>query len=85
MIEYVQKLWREPSKENLDRVNHELWRSSEIVINYHFLLTELLKNSWEIETPEIIKIKKQIELEEQLISECREIVNKIEEALKAKK
>jgi len=46
MIEYVQKLWREPSKENLDRVNHELWRSYEIVINYHFLLTEFLKNSW---------------------------------------
>ncbi len=82
MIEYVQKLWREPSKENLDRVNHELWRSYEIVINYHFLLTEFLKNSWEIETTEIIKIRKQIEHEELLISECREIEIKIKEALK---
>lgn len=85
MIEYVQKLWSEPSKENLDRVNQELWRACEIVINYHYLLTKITIKEWEVETPEILKIRRQIEHEEQLIAECREVATKIEEALKAKK
>lgn len=76
MIEYVQKLWSEPSKENLDRVNQELWRASEIVINYHYLLTKITIKKWEVETPEILKIRRQIEHEEQLIAECREVAKK---------
>ena len=33
MIDYVQSLWENPSEENLDRVNHEMWRASDIVVN----------------------------------------------------
>jgi len=85
MIEYVQNLWKEPSAGNLDRVNYELWRASDIVVNYHFLLSQITKEKWEAETPEILKIRRQIEQEEALIKECREVASKIEEALKAKK
>jgi hypothetical protein len=85
MIDYVQSLWENPSEENLDRVNHEMWRASNIVVNYHYLLSQVTQKKWEIETPEILRIKRQIIQEEALIAECREVAKKIEEALKAKK
>lgn len=85
MIDYVQKLWEEPSSENLTRINQEMWRAQDILVNYHFLLSQITKDDTIKDTPEILKIRRQIENEELLIKECREIAAKIEEALKAKK
>jgi len=86
MIEYVQKLWREPSDENLSRVMKEWWRAENIIINYNFLLTQI-SEEWRLESnSESVKnIYLCIEHEEELIKECKEVANKIEEALKAKK
>ena len=85
MIDYVQSLWNDPSVENLARINHEMWRAADIVVNYHYLLSQVTQIKWEAETPEILRIKRQIVQEEALIAECREVAKKIEEALKAKK
>ena len=85
MIDYVQSLWENPSEENVERVNHEMWRATNIVVNDHYLLSQVTQKKWEIETPEILRIKRQIIQEEALIAECREVAKKIEEALKAKK
>lgn len=85
MIDYIQSLWENPSEKNLDRVNHEMLRASDIVVNYHYLLSQVTQIKWEAETPEILRIRKQIIQEEALIAECREVAKKIEEALGVKK
>lgn len=85
MIEYLKRLSEEPSNENLSRVNHEMCRAQDILVNYHFLLSQITKDCIVPDSPEILKIRRQIENEELLIKECREVAAKIEEALKAKK
>lgn len=85
MIEYLKRLGEEPSHENLSRVNHEMYRAQDILVNYHFLLSQITKDDKIPDSPEILKIRRQIENEELLIKECREVAAKIEEALKAKK
>ncbi len=84
MIDYVQSLWEEPSKENLNRVMMEMWRAADIVVNYHYLLSQITPNeiTWSItQTEQVKKIYRQIADEELLISECREVVEKISKAL----
>ncbi len=85
MLEYVKKLWEEPSVENLARINQEIWRAQDILVNYHFLLSQITKDDKVTDSPEILKIRRQIENEELLVKECREVADKISEALKAKK
>lgn len=85
MIEYLKRLGEELSHENLSRVNHEMYRAQDILVNYHFLLSQITKDDKVTDSPEILKIRRQIENEELLIKECREVSAKIEEALKAKK
>ncbi|MDD3793650.1 MAG: hypothetical protein PHI37_02475 [Candidatus Gracilibacteria bacterium] len=45
------------------------------------MLSQITQKKGEADTPEIIKIKRQIEQEEALIKECREVAEKISEAL----
>lgn len=88
MLEYVKKLWEEPSKENLSRVMKEMWRSQDILIGLHSNLSQIKpdEKTWSIpETEQVKKIYRQIEHEEKLIATCREVVEKINEALVAKK
>ncbi|NVP17461.1 hypothetical protein HUU51_01965 [Candidatus Gracilibacteria bacterium] len=85
MLEYVKKLGEEPSVENLARINQEMWRSQDILVNYHFLLSQITKDYKVTDSPEILKIRRQIENEELLVKECREVADKISEALKTKK
>lgn len=85
MLEYVKKLWEEPSHENLSRVNHEIYRAQDILVNYNFLLSQITKDDKVPDSPKILKIRRQIENEELLVKECREVADKISEALKAKK
>lgn len=85
MIDYVQNLWKEPSIENLAIIQLEMWRATEIIVNYHYLLTQIAQNESNNETPEILRIREQIINEEELIAECKEVAKRIEEALKAKK
>ena len=85
MIEYLKRLGEEPSHENLSRVNHEMYRAQDILVNYHFLLSQITKDDKVPDAPEILKIRRQIENEELLVKECREVADKISEALKAKK
>lgn len=85
MIDYVQNLWKNPSTENLARIEYEMLRANEIIVNYHYLLTQIARNDSKNETPKIIRIREHIIQEEELIVECREVAKRIEEALKAKK
>ena len=60
MLEYVKKLWEKPSKENLSRVMKEMWRAQDILVNYHYLLSQITpdQKTWSI--PETEQVKKYI-------------------------
>jgi hypothetical protein len=88
MLEYIESLGKKPSKENLNRVMKEIWRAQDILINYHYLLSQITpdEKTWSIpETEQVKKIYRQIEDEEELIAACREVLEKINKALVAKK
>ena len=85
MLEYIQKLWNEPSKENLKMVEEEITRANEIINSYHLEIGNLLEKWRNPDDKEIKDNERKINDETVFINECRVVANKIAEALGLRK
>lgn len=85
MIPYLQNLLNNPSEKNLDEVHREIIRISEILLDYHNVLINIL-SKWNsnIKSEEIERIKRSIKYEEDSISEYKIAEKIISDILRGK-